>query len=247
MGNKNKNSNRVAGKSVSLTYNNLSERAVDILSTGTFFTTINLPGDTVITDYKVLEKTSSSLTVYIRFNKKVGFNLNYFTLHSNNIDYVPIKKPSLTSSKRLTPLKKKHHKSKYDYNYYRCIKLLLDGSPLYYPQEGSTNPPQITKVELNSILVEMGLCYNWKESLKHLSIHVEDKNIVVSFEYVIGVRYTSPPTQSIPTHKGYLKVLSYDLNATPEECVNNALKNNGIVNYGFSEYDEDSYIRRLFP
>ena len=85
MGNRNKNSNRVAGTSVTLTYNNLSERAVNLLSAGNFFTTINLPGDTVITDYKVLEKTASSLTVYVRFNKKVGFNLNYFTLHSYNI------------------------------------------------------------------------------------------------------------------------------------------------------------------
>ena len=247
MGTINKNSNRVTGKSVTLVYNNLNKDAIDFLSTGTFFSTINLPGDTVVTGHKVLEKTDNSLTIYIRLNKKVGFNINYFTLHSNNMDYVPIKKHSLTSSKKLTPLKTKHHKSKYDYNYYRCIKLLLDGSPLYYPKEDGTNPSKITKVDLNSILMEMGLCYNWKESLKHLSIHVEDKNIVVSFEYVVGVRYTSPPTQSIPTHKGYLKVLSYDLNAKPEECVNNALKNNGVVNYSFSEYDEDSYIRRLFP
>ena len=150
MGIKNKNSNRVTGKSVTLVYNNLNKDALDSLSTGTFFSIINLPGDTIVTEHKVLEKTDNSLTIYIRLNKKVGFNINYFTLHLNDNEYLPTKKTSTPPSKNIISTPKKP--SKYDYTRYRCIRLLLDGSPLYYPKAVASNPLEtIGKEHLRSL------------------------------------------------------------------------------------------------
>ena len=242
MGIKNKNSNRVTGKSVTLLYNNLNKDALDSLSTGTFFSTINLPGDTIITEHKVLEKTNNSLTIYIRLNKKVGFNINYFTLQLNNNEYLPTKKTSPVSPKS-TPTPPKNIAStskrhlKYDYNYYRCIKIVFDGTPLYYTKKHNTNTNIMGTKDLNLLLKEIELKYPWKTALKHLSVHIENKNLILSYEYIKVVRYTTPPTKPIPTHKGYLQVLSYDLKCDPVSCVNTALSNGGVVRYDFPGYD----------
>ena len=228
MGTKNKNSNRVTGKSVTLVYNNLNKDAIDSLSTGTFFSTINLPGDTTVTEHKVLEKTSSSVTLYIRLNKKVGFNLNYFTFHLNNNEYLPLKKTSAVSPK-ITPTPPKKP-SKYNYTRHRCIRLVLDGSPLYYPRSITSNPIKtIWKEHLISLWKDIKRSYILKASLKQVSLHIEDKNVVLALEYKESVRYTTPPTKPIYTHMGYLKVIKYDLKADPVDCVNSALFNQGIT------------------
>ena len=234
MGTINKNINRVTGKSVTLVYNNLNKDAIDFLSTGTFFSTINLPGDTIVTEHKVLEKTTSSLTLYIRLNKKVGFNIKYFTLHLNNHNYLPIKKTSTPPSKNIISTPKRY--LKYDYNYYRCIKIVFDGTPLYY-KKNDTNTNTMGTKDLNLLLKEIEFKYPWKTALKHLSVHIENKNLVLSYEYIKVVRYTTPPTKPIPTHKGYLQVLSYDLKCDPVSCVNTALMNGGVVRYDFPGYD----------
>lgn len=165
---------------------------------------------------------------YHIYHKSIVFLADLEKHTTNNSNHFPGKKTSPVLSKSTLSTPKKL--SKYDYTRYRCIRLLLDGSPLYYPRAAASNPwKTIGKEHLSSLWKDIKRTYIWKASLNQASLHLEDKNIVLFLEYKESVRYTTPPTKPIYTYMGYLKVLKYDLKADPVDCVNSALFNEGVI------------------
>ena len=242
MRNKNKTTNKSPCQYFILEYSNLNTYATNFISTGIFLSNIPLPVGTNVTYFEItspyhIHHTDDSKTIYIRLNKKIKFNPAYFTFHLNNTNYSPTRRTLKSPFNRTLHLTK--NLLRHDNTHYTCISLLLDGSFLEHPLDvdpNHQNSKAMAKQQLLYLFDDLQYAYHLKASIKYASLHLESKNIVLSFEYKQNVDYRFPPTESIFTPIGNLRVLKYDLKANREYCIANALRNNGFVTYGFSEY-----------
>ena len=239
MRNKNKTTNKSPCQYFILEYSNLNTYATNFISTGIFLSNIPLPVGTNVTYFEItspyhIHHTDDSKTIYIRLNKKIKFNPAYFTFHLNNTNYSPTRRTLKSPFNRTLHLTK--NLLRHDNTHYTCISLLLDGSFLEHPLDvdpNHQNSKAMAKQQLLYLFDDLQYAYHLKASIKYASLHLESKNIVLSFEYKDSVRYTTPPTKPIYTYMGYLKVLKYDLKADPVDCVNSALLNQGIIFHDF--------------